>query len=714
MKESKEESRSGAIEDLTGHHYSEDMDKPAESLDPVSEQDQKRHIVAVEETDDEVVITYKKDAEEVSEEAPGPDNEAEEAPEAAGNSYGEDEEDKRSKSDAPSLVGRGQTSGDLSTWKASTLTRTFSVSRGAIDVENRTVEVAFSSEAPVERGWGTEILDHAEASIRSERLQDGAPLLLEHDPSKHIGVIQSVSVGDDRVARASVRFGNSALAQEVLADVADGIKRHISVGYVIHEVRKETQEDREIYRATDWEPLEISWVSIPADHSVGVGRSTSPTLSQQPAAKEAAKVMSDDNLSKDIQDARASELGRIKDLESLGQAHDNVAMARTFIQEGKSVDEFRAALLNELKNKPAERAQANIGMDKEEVQRYSLTKVLRHLANPHDRKAREDAAFEIEASEAAAKAQGRDARGVIVPFDILSRAQINTDGGGSGGTSGAGLVPEAHLGGDFIAVLSDHSVVFPRTTKLTGIQGTIQIPKMTTGSAAAFVANEQTAVAQSNPVVGQITMAPETMGTFVDVGRKLVYQSDPSIDRLIMDDIARAMATKLDAVILDGSGSSGEPTGILHTTGINTVAYGDANMTYTKLLTQEEKVREDVFTTDNAVLVMSPRIYTSGRSIVKFSNTAATLIDNDGTCNGYEVLVSSHLPQTDGTGSDEHSNIFGDLSNVIVAMWGGLDLTMDPYSESTKGAMRIVGLQDVDVAVRRAEAFCAGTGILPS
>ncbi len=650
--------------------YSKDMDKPSESSSPAVEQEEQRHSVAVEKADGGVVNTYKNDtAEEVDDEASG----------------------------------LGETSCDRSTWKSSMLTRTFSVSRDAVDVENRTVEVAFSSEAPVERGWGTEVLDHAPASIRSERLQDGAPLLLEHDPEKHIGVIESVSVGEDRVARASVRFGNSALATETFQDVQDGVKRHISVGYQIHEVRKETQNDQEIYRATDWEPLEISWVSIPADHSVGVGRSNN--LSQEkPAVKEAARIMSDE-IQKDIQDARANELGRIKDIEALGQAHNNVSMARSHIQEGKTVDEFRSALLDELKNKPVECAEANIGMDSNEVKRYSLTKVIRHLADPSNARLREDAAFELEASDAAAEKQGRSARGVMVPFDVLGQRAISTASSAVGGY----LVPEDHLGSNFIGVLSSHSVVFPKATKLTGLQGDVSIPKMSSGMSAAFVSNEATAVSESDPVFSQLALSPETCGAYTDVGRKLFRQADPSVDAMIMGDLARALAVKIDQTIINGAGSSGEPTGILNLSGdVNVIAHGTNGgaETWAKVVSYLGNVQADNATADGMCWVMHPTTIANYKTIEKASSTAQFILDG-GMMDGYEVLASSNVPTnlTKGTGTGLHGVIFGDFSSCVVGMWGGLDLQVDPYSLGTKGVIRLVGLQDLDLGFRHEQSF---------
>ena len=93
--------------------------------------------------------------------------------------------------------------------------RSFLVERAAIDAEARTATLAFASEMPVERGWGVEVLDIAAKSMRMQRLRSGANLLCDHDTRDVVGVVDSVEIGADRVARAVVRFGKSARAQEV-------------------------------------------------------------------------------------------------------------------------------------------------------------------------------------------------------------------------------------------------------------------------------------------------------------------------------------------------------------------------------------------------------------------------------------------------------------------------------------------------------------------
>jgi len=162
--------------------------------------------------------------------------------------------------------------------------RALFVERAAIDEAARTATLAFASELPYERYWGIEILDTTATSMRQGRLRSGANLLCDHDSRDVVGVVESVEIGADRVARAVVRFGKSARAEEVWQDVLGGIRRNVSVGYLIHKAQLiETRDGLETYRVTDWEPFEVSLVSVPADASVGVGRSLETPPAQAPA-----------------------------------------------------------------------------------------------------------------------------------------------------------------------------------------------------------------------------------------------------------------------------------------------------------------------------------------------------------------------------------------------------------------------------------------------
>lgn len=147
---------------------------------------------------------------------------------------------------------------------------------GRVDKQARTVELAFSSEAPVERSFGLEILDHGASSVDLSKMRSGAPLLMDHIHSDQIGVVESVRIDPDRVGRAVVRFGNGQRASEIFQDVADGIRRNVSVGYRVFDA---TEDSEGVYRFTRWQPYEISIVSVPADSSVGVGRAVAKPTS---------------------------------------------------------------------------------------------------------------------------------------------------------------------------------------------------------------------------------------------------------------------------------------------------------------------------------------------------------------------------------------------------------------------------------------------------
>lgn len=173
--------------------------------------------------------------------------------------------------------------------EAFTFERTFRVDRAAIDEESRTVNVAFASDKPIDHWFGKLSLSMDKKAMRSERLKSGAPLLMDHRSyswEAQVGVIERFSIDNDGVARADVRFSRSARGEEVFQDVKDGIRQNISVGFMVHEMHLEKQEkDKkkgDLYRSDDWEPYEISIVSVPADISVGVGRSAGPKAGLHP------------------------------------------------------------------------------------------------------------------------------------------------------------------------------------------------------------------------------------------------------------------------------------------------------------------------------------------------------------------------------------------------------------------------------------------------
>lgn len=597
--------------------------------------------------------------------------------------------------------------------------REMTFSREAASAEDRTVTLAFSSEQPYERWWGIEVLDHGASAIRLDRLKDGAPLLLNHDSDKQIGVVESVEIGADRIGRAVVRFGKSALADEILSDVMDGIRRKVSVGYMIHDlVLAEKNKDAEVYRVTDWEPFEISIVSVPADNSVGVGRDLKPTpieqdktmsleteTAPQPTVPPAVDVRA-------IQEqARTAELRRINDLEKVGQKFaqfGGVELAREYIAAGKTLDDLNAAILERAGTKKP-MPTAEIGLTDKEARGFSFLRLLNAAANPNDRRAQEAAAFELDASNAARSKLGKDPRGsVTVPYDVLKRDLV-----AGTATAGGNTVATDLLAGSFIDILRNRlAIAQVGSTMLTGLNGNVAIPRQT-GAAQTFWVAENAAPTESELTVGQVTMTPKTVGAFTDISRRLMLQSSIDVEALVRNDLTQILALAIDLAAINGSGASNQPRGIINTAGIGSVAGGTngANVSWSNIIALETAVAVANADVGSMAYLTNARQRGQMKSISKVSGQNGFIWDDGATpVNGYPCGISNQVPSnlTKGSASGVCSAIlFGNWADLLIGMWGGLDLMVDPYTGSTAGTVRVVALQDVDIAVRNVVSFAA-------
>ena len=569
-----------------------------------------------------------------------------------------------------------------------------------IDEDTRRVRIAISSEEPVSRSFGMEVLEHSEEAINLSFLASGrAPLLLDHDPEKQIGVIESVDLDSSaRRLRATVRFGKGALAKEAFDDVMDGIRANISVGYAINKLER---KDKDTYVAKSWMPMEASLVSIPADVTVGVGRSSEP--SPKPVIKTDFKEnpMSDQNFDIAAVEAEARKAAQrnAAQIVELGAKHGRSDLAQKAISEGRSIEEFRGELLDVIGSTRA-LEEKEIGMSKREVKRFSLLRAIHALANPTDRRAQEAAAFEFECSQAAAKAYGRTAQGILLPAEVLRNWKRDLNS-----SDEAALFTDDFRGGDFIDALRNASSVMQAgATMLSGLSGDVKIPKKTGVASTGWISSEGGAASESEMTVGSVSMTPKTLGAFTDITRQLMIQSSLDVEALVRDDLAQSIALAIDLGALAGSGSSGQPTGIKNTGGINVVDFGaapDLIPTYAQVVELETKVREDNALGNGGAYIANATMYGALKSVEKAANTAQFVVEPGGTMNGYRTVVSNQVASGD--------LYFGDFrNNLLIGMFGGLDIVVDPYTASTSGTVRVVALQSCDVAVRHATAFCIG------
>ena len=371
-------------------------------------------------------------------------------------------------------------------------------------------------------------------------------------------------------------------------------------------------------------------------------------------------------------------------------------MAREAIASGASIEDFRGALLDKIGSTQALESN-DIGLSKKEAKRFSILRAVRALANPHDRRSQEEAAFEFECSRAASEQYGREAEGIMLPTDVLRNWKRDLNS-----ADDADLFGEDYRGGDFIDVLRNASSVMSAGARvLNGLSGDVRIPKKLTSAAAGWIGTEGAAAAESEMTVGNIQMVPRTLGAFTDATRQLMVQSSMDVENLIRDDLAQAIALAIDLSALEGSGSSGQPTGILNTSGVNQVAnFSAATPSYPEVVTLETAVAEDNALSGNLAYILPAGMYGALKTTPKAANTAQFVAEPGGTINGYRSIVSNQA--TAG------NLYFGNFSDCLVGFFGGVDIKVDPYSLSTSGGVRIVALAMMDIAIRHAVSFAYG------
>lgn len=586
--------------------------------------------------------------------------------------------------------------------------------------EDRTIEFPFSSELPVERWFGSEVLSHQPDAVNLARLNDGAPVLWNHDPSTVIGVVERAWLdGEKGRGYARVRFSRNAMAQQVVADITDGILRNVSVGYTIAEAKPGA--DGQVI-ATQWEPLEVSIVSIPADPSVGIGRSMAPTATANPAAPAATPtppIPMDENTTPDLAavraEAAAEERARVATIHNLTREHGAETLAQALIERGASVSEAQAEVLGELakraKQPAAPKASASaqaqpiasgpvdLGLTDREVREFSFIRAIRAQAFPNDRKAQEDAAFEREVSEALQAKTGRSAQGYLIPDQVLQRDLTI----GSGSAAGD-LVATDYRAGSFIELLRNRMALDSLgVTMLTGLNGPVAIPRQT-GAATAYWVAEKGDLTESNPTVDQVNMTAKTLGAYTEFSRRLLLQSSIDVEQMVRAELATVIALEIDRAALYGLGTTNQPQGLKNVTGINTEDFGNNAPSYAEIVSMETKINADNADIGSIAYLTNSTIYGGFKTTEKASTTAQFILEPGGTVNGYPVRRSNQVATGDV--------FLGVWSQLIIGMWSGVDLQVNPYALDKSGGIRVTAFQDLDIAVRHPEAFCRGNNSL--
>ena len=594
------------------------------------------------------------------------------------------------------------------------------------EVEDRIYEFPFSSEYPVARYFGNEILSHEMDAADLSRLNDGAPLLFNHNPDRVIGVVERAYInGKKRRGYARVRFSRNAFAQEVLSDVKDGVLRNVSFGYSIDKMEERGGD----FVATAWSPYEVSVVSVPADPGVGIGRSLE-TETAASAAPTPDPIPAMENTTPDLAVVRAeaaeAERSRIAEISALCDKHSMGDLGRQMIESGRSIDEARAIVLERLGAKPIETVKP-VEMAERETANYSITAGIR-AALTGDWSSREaglvrELSKEVEKSGISKTAE----RSFFVPFSALSKRATYVT---SGPTTGGNLVATDLMADEFIEFLRNNSVLLSLGVRtMPGLVGNVAIPRRSGVASTYYLSTETTAITQSESTFDQVTMSPKNLAALSKYSRQTLLQGTPGIEELVRRDITDGINLGIDLGILNGSGSSGQPTGILQTSGIGSVAMGTNGgaITLEKVVDLETEVmidnaavnRDSVAYLTNAKVMGALKKLRAGGSTTGdgsfLYNTDLQAIGRGATpttLNGYGIAVTNQVPSnlTKGTSSGVCSALLmGDFSQAMVGFWGnGLEITVGEDSDDFSKALTSVrGIVTYDVAVRHAQSFAA-------
>lgn len=611
------------------------------------------------------------------------------------------------------------------------------------------VEMSFASAAPYERWWGIEILDCSASAVNLSRLNDGGALLFNHDWDALRGhhVPNTVRCDADGVVRGHVAISWAADDGRTVRLVNGGHLTKTSTGYEINEiVEKSAGKSRTLdgqlfdrvltrchadapgdvaafrraldaaagtferaadepttYVVTRWEILENSLVTVPADASVGLGRSLA---SDQKTAIQENSTMTEQVKQPDVDVAAIERAAtdkankRVNDIAALADQFKDFAdvrqMADAAIRNNQPVDAFTADLLKHVSTKSA-KVDMNIGMSAKEAKQFSIIKALRAMTENDW----SDAGLEREASKAIAdKIRGMgveragSGRGFFVPLEVQQRDMLVATAANGGNMVATNLRPQ-----DFIGLLRNRMLAAQLGVRtLSGLVGNADITKQTAGATAYWLASESTAITESQQTLGLLQLRPNNLGAYTEVTRQLMLQSTPDADTFVMQDLAAQLAVAIDLAIFAGTGTE-QPQGIIGTAGVGAVT--GTTLGLAGLIEAQTDVAGANALNANCRYVTTPAVagLLSQRARIASTDSVTLWKGNilDGIVEGYQAHSTNNMTAA--------TAIFGDFSQAILAEWGVLEVDVNPYANFTAGITGIRAFYTCDVGVRVPGAF---------
>jgi HK97 family phage major capsid protein len=618
------------------------------------------------------------------------------------------------------------------------------------------IPVVVSTDAVVEVADGPEILVHSPEAIDLQRAP--LPIIATHRGGQvNVGLVDSLQAVGGKL-RGMARFGTRPEASGYREDVLNGIIRSVSVGYA--RIKARVRNDG-VLVTERWMPSHVAMVAEPADVGAGFYRAA-PTFELTAQPEEVSE-----EVSTPAAEAASSQQVPMKQKRHLlqEQANDGItgsngggapvanqeppASVPAQPRQGPSAldmeNERKAAIVNlcrannidpgiqslwissgasvrtvsdELLTIIQKRAESQpkvtqVGLTASETRRFSMSRAIDACATQNWT----NAGFEAEVSRTIAGKLNRtpNPNKFYVPWEVqerqnmtpmeyavyqLAKRDLTVASAGAGGY----LKETTNVG--FIELLRNKSVLFNMgAMRLSGLQGDVTIPKQSATGSATWLANESASISEINQTFVQVALSPKNVGGYTEISRQLLLQSNPSAEGIVMSDLATVVALDIDLKGLNGSGASGQPTGILNTSGIGSVT--GTSLAYDDIIEFQTDVFGGNALTGNSGFVTTGAVAGLCKQRVKFSNTASPLWEGrleEGSMDGYRAMASNQMPSA--------TMLFGDFGlGVVVAEWGVLEVEVNPFANFQAGIIGVRAIASVDIGVRYPTAFSAASSI---
>lgn len=350
---------------------------------------------------------------------------------------------------------------------------------------------------------------------------------------------------------------------------------------------------------------------------------------------------------------------------------------------------------------------------------YSLLRAVSRFADgrPFD-------GWEAEVSAELARRSGRKPQGflfpTVLPLDVraaergrqladVQRRDLDT-------TAGAGAV-QVNTPATYIEYLRARTVVVRAGARLLpNLSGKLSLPKQTATATVAWVA-EGNAPSASNATLGTVVLEPRTIAARTLITRRMMAQTSLDVEMFARQDLADAIGVGIDTAALAGPTAGQNPVGLLYDTDVPTVAMGTNGgaWTWAKVVDLESSIFTNNADVAGMAYISNAKVRGHAKQTVKVASYPVFLMADDGSLNGYPFYTTNVVPSNLTKGSSSgicSAAFFGNFADMLIGMWGGLDILPDPYTSGGSGGLNLYALQDADVKFRHAESFAKTPDIL--